>query len=464
MTPAEPVDFRLASVRIGPATALVRWPTFALVDLRNAHLAERMWAVLDSGGDIDELLDALSATGLRNLGDFVLAQVEPEGLRLVLRGEARATVVTLSGERTFDGTQVRTLAEESGLDHERFVLTIGPVETATDASGSPFRISAGLVPADLVAFPATDTFTLPASADGDHLRDAAHVADAVRAGRIVPPADSPPPSEPVDAPPPWQPPSADASGGLAEVSTGGETLVNARFDDRGEDPALTRVRPHRSSTEPDPPTDQLISAVPVTGPAEPSTPRLGDHDGKTMTPAQVRALREGHSTPVGSGVPPAIPSVAAGVPTVQAVLCPVQHPNPPSARTCRACGAGIVSPPVMIARPPLGRLVLSTGESVLLDRPVIIGRNPRVEGKIGTEMPNLVKIDVGQALSRSHIAVRLEGWQVFVEDQGSRNGTEVTLPNTAPMRLRGFEPVIVEHGTTIDLGGEVTARYDALAT
>jgi pSer/pThr/pTyr-binding forkhead associated (FHA) protein len=108
-------------------------------------------------------------------------------------------------------------------------------------------------------------------------------------------------------------------------------------------------------------------------------------------------------------------------------------------------------------------VVLSSGQTIELTRSAIVGRNPRVEGTMHGEVPSTLKIEGNQALSRSHAIIRLEGWQVMVEDLDSANGTTVTLQGRPPRRLRAGEPVILEHGALIDFGGEVTGTYDALA-
>jgi len=116
--------------------------------------------------------------------------------------------------------------------------------------------------------------------------------------------------------------------------------------------------------------------------------------------------------------------------------------------------------PVLISRPTLARLRFSDGRVVALDRPVLIGRNPKVEHPIDGEMPGTVKLDVGQGLSRTHALVRLEGWQVLLEDLNSANGTIVRLPQREPRRLHPGEPVLLEPGTTIDFGGEIDAAVE----
>ncbi len=212
------------------------------------------------------------------------------------------------------------------------------------------------------------------------------------------------------------------------------------------------------SPEPVPSASGLISGIPSTSAAaEPlGVEDPGDHDGMTMTVAQLRALRASGET---AGPSP----VVGGGPTVQALVCGAGHANPTVLDACRQCGAPLASTQIVISRPALGRIRLSSGQTIDLTRSTIIGRNPRVEGTMHGEVPSIMKIEGIEALSRSHAIIRLEGWQVMVEDLDSANGTTVTLQGRAPRRLRAGEPIILEHGALIDFGGEVTGTYDALA-
>jgi pSer/pThr/pTyr-binding forkhead associated (FHA) protein len=142
-------------------------------------------------------------------------------------------------------------------------------------------------------------------------------------------------------------------------------------------------------------------------------------------------------------------------------VCSAGHPNPPHEARCRRCAAPLATEAVVIDRPSLGRLQLSTGEEIDLDRPLLIGRNPKLEGRLMSELPRTVKLEHLQGLSRTHAMISPEGWQVFVVDLGSVNHTTVTLPGRPPRQLHADEPVPIVHGTTIDFGGEVTATYDA---
>jgi hypothetical protein len=109
-------------------------------------------------------------------------------------------------------------------------------------------------------------------------------------------------------------------------------------------------------------------------------------------------------------------------------------------------------------RPVLGALRLSTGDVVTLDRGVVLGRAP--EAGDG-ERPHLVKVlSPSGDISRVHLEVVLEGWHVLVRDLGSTNGSTVSVPGEAPVRVRAHELVAIEPGTEVSLADEVSFRFE----
>jgi hypothetical protein len=140
---------------------------------------------------------------------------------------------------------------------------------------------------------------------------------------------------------------------------------------------------------------------------------------------------------------------------LQAVFCVVGHPNPPHAANCRQCAADIADRSVRLIAPPvLGRLRFSTGATVDLDRSLLVGRRPTTEGwPAHHDLPALITLpDPEQALSRAHAEVRVQGWDVYVVDLGSTNGTSVELPGRELVTLRPQEPYRVLDGTRVTLG------------
>ena len=156
-------------------------------------------------------------------------------------------------------------------------------------------------------------------------------------------------------------------------------------------------------------------------------------------------------------------SQAANGPTVLAVLCSSSHPTAPHSERCRVCGASIPpQEPFAMPRPPLGVLRLSTGDVVTLDRSVLLGRAPRLaDGYSAAERPHVVKVPSPERdVSRNHVEVLLEGWHVLVRDLGTTNGTTLTLPGGAPVRLRANDQQVLEAGALISMADEVSFVFE----
>lgn len=503
--------------RVGRGIGLVSGSTMALLEPLNAELAQRLWRLISENRSIDELLEALSATGLRTLGAFSMVQLEGDSLRVVVRGTAGVRVVTADGMRDLSALGVRTW-HEVVIDRPSSVeLYLG--EPLTD--GPQFRVTAGCIPAsalqrgsgiiddveretvERLEVPAVADVLIPAPESAAEERGAASAA----ADELVGSPASPDPgvtrsySDHSDA-------AADDAGvrdseqslmadsssvggageleldedserdggkydaiwGHTQLRTVGSAAVH--YDEAGSRDSLHADVPQPpavvSPELPEPnlggaagkpehaPNSPLIQGVPGAPQAQhagvPSAPSgLGDHDGRTLTKAQLQAMRAGSAT---GAAPPG--AAAMGGPSVQALLCASQHPNPPHESSCRQCGQSLGGTPIAVPRPTLGTLRFSNSMLVVLNRPAVIGRNPKLQGASTGEVPDLVKIDVGQGLSRTHAAVNIEGWQVLLEDLNSANGTIVQLPGREPRRLHPGEPVLLEHGTTVDFGGEIS--------
>jgi len=105
--------------------------------------------------------------------------------------------------------------------------------------------------------------------------------------------------------------------------------------------------------------------------------------------------------------------------------------------------------------PPI--LATPGGAWIGLDRPVVIGRAPRVAAVAELDRaPRIVRIvSGGPAVSRTHVRIDPAGSSVVVTDLASKNGTSYTMPGRPSVRLRAGEQAKVGAGTVIDLGGGV---------
>lgn len=141
------------------------------------------------------------------------------------------------------------------------------------------------------------------------------------------------------------------------------------------------------------------------------------------------------------------------------LVCPNGHANSPERTACGACGSALTGTPRMVARPPLGAIDLSTGERIVLDRSVILGRRPRASRVSAHDVPRLVTVPSPQQdISRSHLELRLEGWHVVAFDLGTTNGTTLYRDGMEPVRLRSREGVVLREGDVLDLGDGLQLR------
>ncbi|WP_421076229.1 MULTISPECIES: FHA domain-containing protein [unclassified Microbacterium] len=150
---------------------------------------------------------------------------------------------------------------------------------------------------------------------------------------------------------------------------------------------------------------------------------LGDHDGATISAADLRGLRGDHD---GTTIPRGERSAA---PT----------------RTARA------------------RIRLSSGEVVALDRPIVIGRRPRATRSTGAELPHLVSVESPSLdISRSHVEVIPDADSVVVVDLHSTNGTTLLRGGEEPVQLHPGEHTVVVTGDVVDLGDGVSFAFEDL--
>ena len=207
------------------------------------------------------------------------------------------------------------------------------------------------------------------------------------------------------------------------------------------------------------PAPDLILEVPSPSASPTPAPRAEEaedwvHDGRTVSPAQLRAMRE--AAGAGAGRAP-----ADGADTVLAVLCDQGHPNAVHAVACRRCGGRLQTDSLRVPRPLLGRLRASTGAVVDLRHDVVVGRAPAATPRPGRPSPELLIItDADKSASKVHCAVRVEDWDLAVEDLGSSNGTFLLRPGRAPRHLAPHSPEPLAVGDVISLADAVTLTVE----
>ena len=159
----------------------------------------------------------------------------------------------------------------------------------------------------------------------------------------------------------------------------------------------------------------------------------------------------------GSEPPTRVPESA-----ILAVLCPNGHASPPNSTSCRVCGSPVgTQGPQLVGPPVLAVLRASNGSSAEVDRPVLIGRAPSGD-RSRSRTPRLMTVpSPNHDISRTHLEVVPDEWQIVVTDLNSTNGTILVPPGGGDgQQLAPGEPVPVPVGTVMELGDGVSVLID----
>lgn len=504
----------------GPWPCAVSGRVAVLMRVDPAHaMVPRVFEVVDASGEVDEILEALASGGLRALPDFALWSQSDDGIRLITKGSVVGSVMDAESHssdhslwhdswhpgadraRLWLGQPAEAgwLPIRAGVVLAASVTIHGSLPQAPAAPTAERRVEP---PAESAAPPGTgggapavgavppgpsaaQPAAKPAAANDAQPRDFDHLFGPTQ---MRPDEAQEPARAPAEELPPtrvWQAPAAELAHTLPSPTTTPASQLPSPGDAENSAPVaggmITGVPwlaggmvddqpPAPSHGSPQPPAAPLATA-PAPGRPAPSVP----------------------SSPLGAvaqvppqGLPPqqpvaAVPRVAVAgidergemtvnrsmlranpVVTVVAARCPQGHLSPAYAGTCRVCKMPIpAQQPFEIPRPTLGQLRLSTGGVIPVDRPVILGRNPRVPSGYRGEQPSLLQVsDPNKDVSGQHLEVSLDYWNVMVRDLGSTNGTEVILPGAMPFSLRANDPVIIEPGTRVVMAGSVSFVFE----
>ena len=372
------------------------------------------WVLLTDPADeqvVQEIWDVLSMTAPSGAGvvERVLAIVEkafdgdPPGLAVVdFTSGASTTLSRGTGHVRLAGPG-RVLSLDGGNDPDQLAPTrrlVGGVVAAQRVELKPIstRVAAPVHPAQESEAPSP----------------AAGMIDGIPAAILAAKGpDGPPPRNRV------RPPVEDT--GQARDTSEPDPLLAARIEEGTRTTIRTPSEPHTV-----PPAD---------------APGPDDHDGSTT----FRAAHLSHSTS----------------PTVLAVSCPLGHLTPPVSPQCRVCHQRVApQEPRRVDRPTLGGLRLPTGEVVPLDRGVVLGRKPApADGS--TDWPHLVHLPKDHSfVSRRHLQVELDGWDVVARDLDSRGGTTIAPPGREPQRMRPGDAYVLEPGTVLDMAHVYAVRFE----
>ncbi|MFC4536331.1 FHA domain-containing protein [Sphaerisporangium dianthi] len=397
------------------------------------------------------------------------------GIAVLVSGDAQASV-------TGPGTEVRLDGKDALTWTDRLVAgPVSAVELRLPDAGPPIRrarLDSGVIPGGGVSCSFTegdDQEAAPAGGSG-----------AVRQGMAAEPFPGPGPamtSGPSAAAGPVEPdpepessrprPGASAPYGMGPASTPGSAPYNMGLASTpGPAPAESAPPPpppvipepapapeHESS--PSLLTDPEMAAVDPGGPGHGESPDFESFllgEGGEERSETAGALLE----PTESGPAPE----PLSRPMVYGVDCKNDHFNDPRVPYCAVCGIALVQRtlvPYKGERPPLGVLLLDDGLTLSLDSDYLLGRDPERAPEVtsGEARPARVTSPDG-SVSRRHLRVRLDGWDVNLIDLGSVNGTQVQPPGDPNFYdIPPNEPVPILPGTTVRIGVSRTMRYES---
>lgn len=507
----------VAKLRYGAGNWLgvVRANTVIVLDERTeSRVLVELWDFLAGDPQVDEVLNRVTSgfgtelTGMPAFGILTFG----EHPRVILRGDMTLAATTGISRVDVSGREVTTWSERSLPDAERLELRFSAsgAELMLPLSEGVVRLSV-LVVSELVAdellggeAERAQSARLASEADLRHTLVSSDLIDANEPAEIVEPEPSVP-ADPLDATSSYDhlwdrtvarsvedaavrlsgepgeaealnhAPGADLLGAHATEPVVAEPAAAARVDVGPMIGAPTSgasvnlggliesVPWLRASA-----TDVQATDVPAA--AEPPVPDLDgrdlyaqipgaqdsddpDHDGRTVMRSEL-------------ALAPSAPAQDAAPGTgslVLARLCAVGHANPPTYSRCSECGQAVSGDARQVRRPILGRMRISSGGVVDLDRSLIVGRQPSVSRVHGDGMPQLVQVGSRAGdISRSHVEIRLEGWDVILVDLKATNGTVLVREGQSPRRLGQGEQAMLLDGDIAELGEDVSLRFEGL--
>ncbi|WP_027586516.1 FHA domain-containing protein [Acidipropionibacterium thoenii] len=435
---------------------------------RHAELIARIWKQVAQAEDAGSLVQTLAAIGLSQMPSLGVFFWTGEQMTSLARGGV-VVKEAATGRVVNHGDGVITW-REVGLDPS--IVTV-EMEQAPESLVMPLLL--GVVQASRLTIDATGTVE-PLVVDGQvaGLAGAGHATGQPDADALSPsttpgssessaPSGSSAPAGPVAVPAPHAalvPPVLASPSAPPATQESGD--VFADVDDLGLAPAVSASSPEEGA-EPAPSPDQVGDGL-----ASAAAGQAGSSDSDDIWGPSAWSSPESEDPWAGpERVAPEGPDQAGGEASDQS-SAPSGWGDPETSMahdgaTMFMPGLGSQVPesgeapadPQMVGRPCLGVLAASTGESIDLAGPVLVGRAPN-GGATDPQASLLRVVSPHQDISRTHVRVAPNGRSIEVTDMNSTNGTLVRHPGEEAIRLSPGETVTVEIGAVIDLGDGVS--------
>lgn len=169
-------------------------------------------------------------------------------------------------------------------------------------------------------------------------------------------------------------------------------------------------------------------------------------------PAPVASTRpplERTAPPVVRTAPPVVPPAVA--PAAAPAATPVAAPAPaPAPAAAAPVPAAAPAPPSPVVANATFVVAFSTGQRLVVDGPVVVGRRPeQAAAEVGSAA--FAVTDPERSTSRAHAAFAVVDGQLVVTDRGSGNGTVVHRAGVEIECVEG-RPVALRPGDELELG------------
>ncbi|MFU0804103.1 MAG: FHA domain-containing protein [Pseudoclavibacter caeni] len=106
-------------------------------------------------------------------------------------------------------------------------------------------------------------------------------------------------------------------------------------------------------------------------------------------------------------------------------------------------------------------VVLPDGARTLVDRTLVLGRQPTPR-PAGSATRTVTVPSPDEAVSRDHLCLRVDGRDLVAIDLHSTNGTTLLRRGFSPIRLHPGEPTLIVTGDRLDLGDEIVLGFEGL--
>jgi len=221
--------------------------------------------------------------------------------------------------------------------------------------------------------------------------------------------------------------------------------------------------------------EQPASTVAAEPEPEPDPAPVPERPARVLPPDPLLAPPPADPAPVPERPARVLPPDPALAPTPSAPPIPIPVPPPPGGPVMEPDDPGDTQAgglaPSHLAReeepaPPaarsVARLIFSSGETVEVDRPIVVGRSPEAR-RYGDGEARLVTVpSPHQEISSTHLEIRpgagADHGSAVATDLGSTNGSVVVQPGLPAEDLQPGIAVALVPGAIIDLGEGVTIQ------